>query len=428
MLKVEAHRRICIPIHHISVEEFYPKVVRWCFGFTECLIFESSAYRDKRFYQYDWLVLADAVRVFSSEYVLQRQTTDFQDWVGMVLAYDFKHTVLSHTNLSKSFFYQPEAYFFNPRWVFYAKNGQIFAEVTHEDVFRLEDVVKHIQNTSLSTHSDASLPHYDAHTSKEEYVATFDKIQHHLYQGDIYEMNYCVFYSSDDVIVDLPDAWLQISARKKAPMGGFFKVGNTAVLCQSPERFFTIIDKKIYSQPIKGTSKRGADLADDEILRKKLFESTKERAENVMIVDLVRNDISRICEPGSIAVEELFGIHTFASVHQMISTVSGTLQADITIGQMLKALFPMGSMTGAPKLSAMNIIRSVETHDRGIYSGTAGYISPAGDLDCNVIIRSIVADLMSGKSYIGVGSAVTVYANAEDEYEECLLKLSSVIR
>ncbi|GCD77049.1 para-aminobenzoate synthase [Thermaurantimonas aggregans] len=426
MLNVETLRRITLPIAHVSARDFYTKLVRWGFEYPECFVFDSGGYTSDRFYRYDWLIMVDAVHRLSWSEVAHIQPSQVADWMGFLLPYDFKQTLLGHLNSGKVFFEISDGIFFIPRWVFYSKNGKVFAELREPDVHKLPQILAFIDNQPDHVPEQANLPAYRAHTGKEEYLAAFEKVVNHLLRGDIYEMNYCVYYSSRKPIDDIPGVWLKISSQKGAPMSGLFKFGSTCVLSQSPERFFTLRSSTIYSQPIKGTIRRGLDTASDDSLKKKLFESTKERAENVMIVDLVRNDISRISEPGSICVEELFGIHTFAKVHQMISTISGKLSENVTLEQIFKALFPMGSMTGAPKLSAMNIIRQVESHDRGIYSGTAGYIDPKGDMDCNVIIRSIVTDLATGISYIGVGSAVTVYANAEDEYQECLLKLTSV--
>ncbi|MFN4300002.1 MAG: chorismate-binding protein [Thermaurantimonas sp.] len=426
MFNVETQRRITLPIAHVSARNFFTKLVRWGFEHVECFVYDSGGYTSDRFYRYDWLVMVDAVHRLSWSEMANFQPSQVADWIGFLLPYDFKQTLLGHLNTGKIFFDIPDEIFFIPRWVFYSKNGKVFADIREPEVDLLPQILASIDNRSDQAPTKANLPSYTAHTGKKEYLSAFDKVVSHLLRGDIYELNYCVFYSSNQPIDDIPGAWLKISFQKGAPMSGLFKWGNICVLSQSPERFFTLRSGIIFSQPIKGTIRRGADTESDDSFKKKLFESTKERAENVMIVDLVRNDISRISEPGSIRVEELFGIHTFAKVHQMISTIGGRLSENVSLEQIFKALFPMGSMTGAPKLSAMNIIRQVETHDRGIYSGTAGYIDPHGDIDCNVIIRSIVADLTTGVSYIGVGSAVTVYANAEDEYQECLLKLTSV--
>ncbi|MFN3952419.1 MAG: chorismate-binding protein [Thermaurantimonas sp.] len=427
MHHVETRRRLTLVIDHHSPDEFYRMLVRWGFNQPECMLFDSCGHTQDRFYEYDWIFFAGAKRYMPWEEIHLSPPSLCDDWMGFLLAYNFKSTLVGHINQKNSFFTTPEAIFFTPRWVFYSKGQTVFAEFLPEDTESFREVLKCIQICDIRESSPNKIPDFAPVTTHEAYISTFHKIQEHLYRGDIYEMNYCVFYVSDQPLSNIPDTWFQRVQRSRAPMSGLFKFGNITTLSHSPERFFTVRNGTLYSQPIKGTIRRGLDEEEDKKLKLQLFESRKERSENVMIVDLVRNDMSRICEIGSVHVDELFGIHTFASVHQMISTIRGQLSPGSTIGDIFRSLFPMGSMTGAPKLSAMNIIERVESHNRGIYSGTAGYVAPGGNMDCSVIIRSVVADVSKGYSYIGVGSAVTIYANATDEYDECLLKLSSVI-
>lgn len=428
MYNVETQKRLIFAIDNQSPDDFYKKVIRWGFSLPECMLLDTCGHTQDRFYAYDWLFFAGAKRYIYWDEIQHNIPTGIQDWMGFLLSYDFKSTLIGHSNQKNHFFFIPEATFFIPQWVFYSKNQKLYVELLHEDLESFHEVIESILRIEIRENFSVKYPDFLPVTSKESYISTFHTIQEHLYRGDIYEMNYCVFYTSDQPLSGITDLWFQRMHRSQAPMSALVKSGSIAILSHSPERFFTVRDGIIYSQPIKGTIRRGLDKSEDEALKMRLFESRKERSENVMIVDLVRNDLSRVCEIGSVQVDELFGIHTFASVHQMISTIRGKLSIRSTIGDIFKALFPMGSMTGAPKVSAMNIIQSVESHNRGIYSGTLGYIAPGGSIDCNVIIRSLVTDVSIGCSYIGVGSAVTVYANAEDEYDECLLKLTSVIR
>ena len=182
------------------------------------------------------------------------------------------------------------------------------------------------------------------------------------------------------------------------------------------------IDDVVISQPIKGTRKRVSSFEEDEVLKKELLHCPKERSENVMIVDLVRNDLSKTAQKSSVKVEELFGIYSFKQVHQMISTITSKLKVEIDPIDVIKTTFPMGSMTGAPKLSAMRLIEKYEFRNRGVYSGSLGYIKPNGDFDFNVIIRSMVYNSTTKYLSYSVGSAITAQANAEEEYQECLLK------
>ena len=211
------------------------------------------------------------------------------------------------------------------------------------------------------------------------------------------------------------------------PFSAFYKVAHNYLLCASPERYLKKVEDKIYSQPIKGTSKRELNnLIEDENNKMNLLNSEKERAENVMIVDLVRNDLSKICMEGSVKVEELFGIYSFPQVHQMISTISGDLKNDRDLADIFRATFPMGSMTGAPKKKVMELIELYEKTKRGIFSGALGYITPEGDFDFNVVIRSILYNSSDKYLSIQAGSAITFNSNAEKEYEECLLKIEAM--
>jgi para-aminobenzoate synthetase component 1 len=211
------------------------------------------------------------------------------------------------------------------------------------------------------------------------------------------------------------------------PFSALYKLENKYLICASPERFLKTVGTKIYSQPIKGTSKRDTgNLLNDETNKRNLLNSDKERSENVMIVDLVRNDLSKVCVKGSVKVEELFGIYSFPQVHQMISTISGVLTSKDDLATVLKATFPMGSMTGAPKKRAMELIEVYEKTKRGIFSGALGYINPEGDFDFNVVIRSIVYNSLDKYLSILGGSAITFNSIGEKEYEECLLKIEAM--
>lgn len=261
----------------------------------------------------------------------------------------------------------------------------------------------------------------------EEYRRGFDRLKQHIQAGDIYEANYCLRFSSEGMTIGPEQLYAQMNARAKAPFSSFFKFDEWAVSSSSPERYLCRRGKQLFSQPIKGTSKRylANELADRQSAQA-LFTSEKERAENVMIVDLVRNDLSKVCEVGSVRVEELFGIYSFPQVHQMISTVSGTLNRDAALVDLLRASFPMGSMTGAPKLRAMELIDAYEPSARGWYSGALGYVLPSGDFDFNVLIRSIFLNTQKQTMSFSVGSAITDMAIAQEEYEECLLKAKAM--
>jgi para-aminobenzoate synthetase component 1 len=262
--------------------------------------------------------------------------------------------------------------------------------------------------------------------SRAEYILNVESLQRHIRLGDIYEVNYCVPFSASCEVRRPYALWQKLVSRTQAPMSGYFKSGAHVLLCASPERYLARSGKTVISQPIKGTIRRGVTPEEDEQLKDALLASPKERSENVMIVDLVRNDLSRAALPGSVHVNELFGIHTFNTVHHMISTVSAEVRGDTSFVELLKSTFPMGSMTGAPKVEAMKLIRAHEHAARGWYSGALGYIRPNGDFDFNVIIRSLSVDANAHTVSCSVGSAITVHADPEKEYDECLLKLQAI--
>ena len=198
-------------------------------------------------------------------------------------------------------------------------------------------------------------------------------------------------------------------------------------MCASPERFIKKEDKKLTSQPIKGTIRRGKSPEEDELLRDQLRNSEKERAENMMIVDLVRNDLARSCKPGSVVVEEMFGVYPFKYLFQMISTISGELREQVHFIDAIKNAFPMGSMTGAPKIKAMQLIEKYEVAKRGVFSGAVGYITPNGDFDFNVVIRSIFYNQLTSQLSFQAGSAITYDSIPEQEYDECMLKVKAIL-
>ena len=258
-----------------------------------------------------------------------------------------------------------------------------------------------------------------------DYQIQFKKIQDYLHRGDIYEVNYCIPFIIKTDTLDLIDIYLKQKSISPAPLSTFFKIKNNYLLCASPERFIKKTGQQISCYPMKGTIKKSGDTKQNERLKSQLYQSEKERAENVMIVDLTRNDLSKVAIKGSVKVKELFGVYEFPQVFQMISTIEAQLKENITFSDIIKALFPMGSMTGAPKLSAIKIIDEVECFSRELFSGSVGYIDPQGDFDFNVVIRSILYNSDKNEAMIAAGGAITVQSIAIDEYNECLLKANA---
>ncbi len=265
-------------------------------------------------------------------------------------------------------------------------------------------------------------------TKKDNYIQNVTRIKEFIRQGEVYELNYCQEFFAKDVQIDYPlDFYFKLNEITKAPFSAYFQFDQYHVFSGSPERFLKKEGKKLISQPIKGTARRSSDTSLDEQLKNELKNNPKERAENIMIVDLVRNDLSKVAEKNSVHVEELCEIYSFETVHQMISTVTCEVKDSTLFTDIIKATFPMGSMTGAPKLRTMQLIDRIEEFSRGIYSGSIGFISPTGDFDFNVVIRSMVYN--SKKNYIScpVGGAITLDSDPEQEYQECQTKIARIL-
>jgi len=287
-------------------------------------------------------------------------------------------------------------------------------------------VWQQIQATTITT---AILPacSFTARLTKQQYLQALQAIQQHIQQGDCYEINYCQEFFT--YVNDLPviTAYEQLTTISPNPFSAFYKVNDCYALCASPERYLQRKGNQLIAQPIKGTFKRNKQQpVEDAQLKQALYNSAKDRSENVMVVDLVRNDLGKICEPGSVQVTELFGIYTFPQVHQMISTVEGIINPNTTLVDALAATFPMGSMTGAPKHRVLQLTQQYECSRRGLYSGSIGYMQPNGDWDLNVVIRSLLYNANTGYLSYHVGGGITHYSQPELEYEECLLKASAI--
>ncbi|HTM93073.1 MAG TPA: anthranilate synthase component I family protein, partial [Flavisolibacter sp.] len=259
--------------------------------------------------------------------------------------------------------------------------------------------------------------------SKEEYIQTIRQLQQHIVRGDCYEINFCQEFFAEEAVIDPVSIFQKLTTVSPNPFSALYKLNDCFLICASPERFIAKKGNKIFSQPMKGTAKRNwDDQREDERLKEALQQSAKERSENVMVVDMVRNDLSKICVETSVKVDELFGVYSYPQVHQMISTISGELKPSVNFSEIIEASFPMGSMTGAPKHRVMELIDEYETSARGIFSGSVGYISPENDFDFNVVIRSIMYNAINKYLSYQLGSGITFYSDPEKEWEECLLK------
>jgi para-aminobenzoate synthetase component I len=291
------------------------------------------------------------------------------------------------------------------------------------------EIFEQIENTDiLATPKSVFKGKIEQRFTEKEYLETVETIQEHIQKGDIFEMNFCQEFYAEHVEFDPVTFFLRLNRFAKAPFSAFYKLEDQYLACASPERYLKKTGQKLTSQPIKGTAPRGATPEEDQVLKQDLKADRKNRSENVMIVDLVRNDLGKVAQTGSVQVSELFGVYTFPTVHQLISTVEATLQPHLNIIDVLRASFPMGSMTGAPKVRALQLIEQYEKTRRGLYSGAVGYISENGDFDFNVVIRSVLYDAKKHYLSFQVGSAIVADSVPKDEYAECFTKIQGILR
>ena len=348
------------------------------------------------------------------------------DWIFGYLSYDLKNEIENLTDLNKDVFNLPNLYFYQPKVIWLIKEEK--AEIYSLDKKNLNEDWDHINSIDYKDCIEKSSVDLITRTSKEEYVRKIKNIKQRILQGDCYEMNYCFDMYSKNKTINPYKTYLKLNDYTRSPMSTFFKLNQLYLLSSSPERFIKRINRKIISQPIKGTAKRGLDSKEDEKIKYTLLSSPKELSENHMIVDLVRNDLSRVAEKGSVKVKNLNKLNTFKRVHQLISTIEAEIAVKTKFSKIITGMFPMGSMTGAPKIESMNIIDEYESTKRGLYSGSIGYIKPNKDFDFNVVIRSIIYDKLLKEINVSVGSAITFKSDPESEFEECLLKAEPMIK
>jgi len=349
------------------------------------------------------------------------------DWLFGHIGYDIKNEVeqLGSQNFDGIKF--PDICFFVPEIILQLNNQQL--TIFYEEG-TAEEIIDAIKNASGIVKALPINPVYiKSRFTKTEYIDSVNTVRQHILRGDCYELNFCQEFFAEDISIDPLSVYHHLVDFSPNPFSALYKLNDKYCICASPERYLKRTGNKIISQPIKGTAKRDLqDAATDDANKQALINSAKERSENVMVVDLVRNDLSKICIEDSVHVTELMGIYSFPQVHQMISTVSGEVTSETNWIDIIKATFPMGSMTGAPKKKVMQLIEQFEKTKRGLFSGAVGYIKPDGDFDFNVVIRSILYNQTTEYLSFQVGSAITFYSDAEKEYEECLLKAEAIVK
>jgi len=410
---------------------FKKQLLNWSKQFREAIFLDSNNYEQK-YTSFDTILAVDAFTSIKTDEInafedLKQYQQTTKDWLFGYLSYDLKNDTeeLKSTNFDGLNF--PELFFFQPKKLFLLKGDQLEIKYLNMCDDELEEDLEEIYQIAdfSSQNSDESLQ-IQQRISEEKYLEKVSNMLEHIHRGDIYEANFCMEFYAENAKINPVEIYQKLNEISEPPFAVFFKNHKQFLLSASPERYLRKENDKIISQPIKGTAKRHEDLAEDEKIKQELILNEKERSENIMIVDLVRNDLSRTASKGSVEVEELCGAYSFKQVHHLISTVISKVEPDKSPVEIIKTTFPMGSMTGAPKISAMQIIEDLEETKRGLYSGAIGYFTPENDFDFNVIIRSILYNEENNYVSFSVGSAITSQSIPEKEYEECLLKAKAM--
>jgi len=399
-------------------------MLHWANRFNICCFLDNHHY-DSAYSSIECLVAAGAVDQFSANTdilpQLSRFTAHTNDWLFGHIGYDLKNEIEQLRSDHPDNIGFPVTFFFQPQVVLQLQNAELKISAIGADP---AGILEELMQIKLPAETGTPAIVTQSRISHEKYIERIQQLLQHIQRGDCYEINFCQEFFAEEAVLDILQAYTKLTKISPNPFCCFYKLDQRYLLCASPERFLQKKGTRLLSQPIKGTLKREPDT--DAAAKQQLQESPKDRSENVMVVDLVRNDLSRICKEGSVKVEELFGVYTFPQVHQMISTITGELKDGLDFSAILKAVFPMGSMTGAPKKRVMELIEKYESTRRGIYSGAVGYISPEKDFDFNVVIRSILYNAASKYLSYLVGGGITAYSDPEKEYEECLLKAKAI--
>lgn len=413
-----------------DISQFKDKLLLWSQQFDDVVWLDSNNYQQLNTH-YDAVLAVDAMTSLQTDYYeafdkLKEYHNTTQDWIFGYLSYDLKNDVeaLSSHNFDGLDF--PDMYFFQPKKLFLIKGNRLniyyMKGVSDEFESDLKDI-NALNINGVQPNNDVKI-HLRIH--KDEYFNKVNVLLEHMHRGDIYEANFCQEFFAEDTSIQPVETYRKLNTISRPPFASFLKVYDKFLLSASPERYIKKEHDRVISQPIKGTAKRSLNPEEDILLKERLQNDTKERSENIMIVDLVRNDLSKTAKKGSVKVEELCEVYTFDQVHQMISTVTSKLEEGIHPVDVIKTTFPMGSMTGAPKISAMKIIEELEETKRGLYSGAVGYLSPEGDFDFNVVIRSILYNATKQYVSYSVGGAITAKSDPLKEYEECLVKAKAM--
>ncbi len=412
---------------------FREKALQWAAAFPFCSYFTSNHIPYPKGAFTELLAVGEVAQTWPegadpfSE--LQKCHDQEQDWLFGYFTYDLKNGIHGLESKHPDSIGFPGCLFYRPATLLIFREEEVEIQSSKPEAAYAQILQTRLpkQDTSHRLRENKEIK-LRAHMGREEYLRKVNAIKIHILEGDCYELNLCQEFSSIETEIDPLALFMQLNQQSPSPFASFQRFNSCYLLCASPERFLKKEGDTLISQPIKGTIRRGKKIEEDEQLKQQLRTDEKELAENMMIVDLVRNDLARSSIPGSVKVDELFGIYSFRQVHQMISTVCATLRPEVPFSEAIKNAFPMGSMTGAPKRKVMELIEQYEKSRRGLYSGSVGFIRPNGDFDFNVVIRSILYNAADKVLSFQVGGAITYDSVPEKEYEECLLKASAILQ
>ncbi|WP_367752561.1 anthranilate synthase component I family protein [Flavobacterium sp. WC2430] len=409
---------------------FKKQLLIWSQQFREITFMDSNDY-PQEYSNYDCILAVDALTSIKTDTHnafedLKQYQQITKDWIFGYLSYDLKNDVEELYSNKYDGLDFPDLFFYQPKKIFLLKGDQLEMQYLNMCDDELEEDFAEIFESVIVEEQKENTLYIQQRVSKEAYLEKVSKMLDYIHHGDLYEANFCMEFYAENTSINPLEKFLKLNKISQPPFAVFFKNNTQFLLSASPERYLKKENENLISQPIKGTAKRFLDPVEDELSKNNLALDPKERAENIMITDLVRNDLSHTAQKGSVVVKELCGMYSFMQVHQMISTVTSKLDFQYSAIDAIKSTFPMGSMTGAPKIAAMKIIEELEETKRGMYSGAVGYFTPNGDFDFNVVIRSILYNQEKKYVSFSVGSAITSLSIPESEYEECLLKAKAM--
>jgi para-aminobenzoate synthetase component 1 len=408
-------------------DTFKLKGLHWANSFSTACYFDSNHYTDP-YSAFDVFIAAGVKKDLNhsnkgSFDQLNDLLSENHEFIPGYFAYDLKNQAEDLYSLNPDHLGFQDIYFFLPQHSIQIKGNEV--QITTDSPDDLWKVLNEYEIPESA--NPISKPNIQSRFSKEEYITSVKEIQKHIQRGDIYELNFCQEFYAENYCINPLEIFIQLNNISPTPFANYFKINNHFIISATPERFLSRRGNKLISQPIKGTSSRKSNIIQDEEQKNLLLKNEKERSENVMIVDLVRNDLTKSAKAGTVKVEELFGLYSFKQVHQMISTVVCEAKEGLPNTKIISNTFPMGSMTGAPKISAMQLVEKYERSKRGVYSGALGYFAPNGDFDFNVVIRTILYNADLNYLSFHVGSAITLDSDPEKEYDECLLKGMAIL-